>query len=253
MRLLTTSEAAQIAGVSARIICGWVDRKAVQGFRVPGSCHRRIPLVPFVEFLRREGFPTENLERLLDSDARREPIPVCRTWTTGQIAVACDVAPRTVAKWCDSGILPSYRIACGKDRRILHSDLVSFLDRQGMPSLSDFQQPRFVLCVGVSEQFISVLRRPGREVHLAVTGFDAGVLATSQQFTSVIIDFALGRGESLVIAHHLRRLPAYEHVVIVALANEDEHDIESVKAAGFDDVFIKPCDPELVCERLNLE
>ena len=38
--------------------------------------------------------------------------------TTGEVAKICNVAPRTVSKWFDSGQLRGYRIPGSKDRRI---------------------------------------------------------------------------------------------------------------------------------------
>ena len=38
--------------------------------------------------------------------------------TTGEVAKICNVAPRTVSKWFDSGALHGYRIPGSKDRRI---------------------------------------------------------------------------------------------------------------------------------------
>ena len=38
--------------------------------------------------------------------------------TTGEVAKICNVAPRTVSKWFDSGQLQGYRIPGSKDRRI---------------------------------------------------------------------------------------------------------------------------------------
>jgi excisionase family DNA binding protein len=51
--------------------------------------------------------------------------------TTGQAAALLGVASRTVAKWIDTGKIPSWRI--NKDRRVLLSDLIKFADSQGIP------------------------------------------------------------------------------------------------------------------------
>ena len=53
-------------------------------------------------------------------------------YTTGEVARALGVAPRTVAKWCDKdGYFPNaYRIAGTgkyKHRRIPRSDVISFV------------------------------------------------------------------------------------------------------------------------------
>jgi hypothetical protein len=56
-----------------------------------------------------------------------------QVFTTGQVAKICKVAPRTVAKWFDTGRLKGYRIPGHPDRRILRADLISFLNEHGMP------------------------------------------------------------------------------------------------------------------------
>ncbi|MCK5270374.1 MAG: helix-turn-helix domain-containing protein, partial [Sedimentisphaerales bacterium] len=53
--------------------------------------------------------------------------------TTGQVAKICNVAPRTVSKWFDSGQLRGYRIPGSKDRRIPLSQLVRFMRAHGIP------------------------------------------------------------------------------------------------------------------------
>lgn len=53
--------------------------------------------------------------------------------TTGQVAKVCRVAPRTVAKWVDAGMIPgSYRIPGSTDRRIPAVGVRDFMQRNGM-------------------------------------------------------------------------------------------------------------------------
>ncbi len=56
-----------------------------------------------------------------------------RVFTTGQVAKICKVAPRTVTKWFDSGLLVGYRLPGGMDRRIPEDSLREFLQRHNMP------------------------------------------------------------------------------------------------------------------------
>src|SRR5678809_522606 len=53
--------------------------------------------------------------------------------TTGEVAKICNVAPRTVSKWFDSGALHGYRIPGSKDRRIPLNQLIRFMKQHGMP------------------------------------------------------------------------------------------------------------------------
>lgn len=54
-------------------------------------------------------------------------------YSVGQIAKILEVAPRTVHRMCDEGMLKSFRLAPGLQgghRRILHSELVRFATEQ---------------------------------------------------------------------------------------------------------------------------
>ncbi|KKK56446.1 hypothetical protein LCGC14_3064430, partial [marine sediment metagenome] len=54
--------------------------------------------------------------------------------TTGQVAHICNVAPRTVTKWFDSGQLKGYRIPGSRDRRIPTNELIRFMKAHHIPT-----------------------------------------------------------------------------------------------------------------------
>lgn len=63
-------------------------------------------------------------------------MPSRKSYTTGQVARSVGVAPRTVAKWIDTGILPGYHIPGNGprgDRRVQRDALMKFLGERGMP------------------------------------------------------------------------------------------------------------------------
>jgi excisionase family DNA binding protein len=53
--------------------------------------------------------------------------------TAGNVAEIVRVAPRTVSKWIDSGLLRGYRLPGSQDRRVLAKDLKAFMEARGMP------------------------------------------------------------------------------------------------------------------------
>ncbi len=53
--------------------------------------------------------------------------------TTGEVSRICHVAPRTVSKWFDQGLLKGYHIPGSKDRRIPVKELRAFMESYGMP------------------------------------------------------------------------------------------------------------------------
>ena len=55
------------------------------------------------------------------------------TLTTGNIAKILHVAPTTVTKWIDSGVLKGHRVPCSRHRRIRREDFVDFMKQQSIP------------------------------------------------------------------------------------------------------------------------
>ena len=55
-------------------------------------------------------------------------------FTLGEVAKICGVASRTAAKWCDAGLLASYRLPQCNHRRIQRHHLAQFLATRQIPS-----------------------------------------------------------------------------------------------------------------------
>ncbi len=180
-----------------------------------------------------------------------------KVFTTGQVAKICKVAPRTVSKWFDSGRLKGYRIPGSQDRRIPRDQLIRFLKEYGMP-LGDLEEEELhkVLLIGTDKMFNDRIKdfMPESEEYkyeYASSGFQAGSLAHSFNPDSIIIDLSLGRSESIQITTNLRKIDAYTNTLIIGLAGEDEAEPEKLKEYGFDDIFKKPFDNQLLAERVK--
>jgi excisionase family DNA binding protein len=59
--VLTTGEVARICHVAPRTVSKWFDSGKLQGYRIPGSGDRRIPLAQLVAFMRAHEMPMEGL------------------------------------------------------------------------------------------------------------------------------------------------------------------------------------------------
>ena len=180
-----------------------------------------------------------------------------KVFTTGQVAKICKVAPRTVSKWFDSGRLVGYRIPGSQDRRIPREHLIRFLKEHQMP-LGELEDEAYskVLIIGADRSLIERLKGLMPEdddfkLEVAHSGFEAGIQAESLHPDAIVLDLAMGRSEGLQIVANLRRNNNYDTCVIVGLAAEDESDPGSLKAEGFEDVFKKPFDPQLLTERVR--
>jgi two-component system response regulator RpaA len=180
-----------------------------------------------------------------------------KVFTTGQVAKICQVAPRTVSKWFDSGKLKGYRIPGSQDRRIPRDQLIRFLKENSMP-LGALEEEGWhkILVVGAEPLFLERLREllpedDDYKYEVAHSGFEAGTLASAFHPDTIIIDLAMGRGEALQIAANLRRNEAYKDTLILAMASEDEPHPEGLSEYGYSDAFKKPFDVALLAERIR--
>src|SRR5436190_897460 len=80
--------------------------------------------------------------------------------TTGEVAKICNVAPRTVSKWFDSGALNGYRIPGSKDRRIPLNQLIRFMKQHGMPLNGLMTGSTCVMIVDEAQGFDGFLKKP---------------------------------------------------------------------------------------------
>ena len=114
-------------------------------------------------------------------------------FTTGQVAKICNVAPRTVSKWFDSGQLRGYRIPGSKDRRIPLDQLIRFMRVHGMPLNGLDGGLIRVLVLDPDEELASAVRRAlldaGRfEVDTANGAFSGGVAAEKFRPHLILLD-----------------------------------------------------------------
>jgi two-component system, OmpR family, response regulator RpaA len=178
-------------------------------------------------------------------------------FTTGQVAKICQVAPRTVSKWFDSGKLRGYRIPGSQDRRIPRDHLIRFLKENSMPLGALEEEDWFkILIIGAEKLFIDRVKEllPEAEdfkYELASSGFEAGMQAHHFHPDAIVIDLAMGRSEALQITQTLRRDATSETTIIIGLASEDEADPDGLKTYGFSEAFKKPFDIALLGERIR--
>ncbi|MCS5632703.1 MAG: response regulator [Pirellulaceae bacterium] len=179
-----------------------------------------------------------------------------KVFTTGQVAKICKVAPRTVSKWFDSGRLQGYRIPGSQDRRIPRDSLIKFLKEHGMP-LGDLEDEAMakVLIVAQDQVLIENLKRElpterSFKVAVAASGFEAGIQAESFHPDCIIVDFSIGKVESLQICQNLRRNPEFAETILIALL-PDVGSPMSFDRSAINETFKKPFDASLLAERLR--
>jgi excisionase family DNA binding protein len=117
--------------------------------------------------------------------------------TTGEVAKICNVAPRTVSKWFDSGALKGYRIPGSKDRRIPVPELVKFMKAHGIPLDGITGGRTRVLIVDDDIDVTNTLKdvlidRTNYDVRVASSGFEAGMECERFRPHVLLLDMHLG-------------------------------------------------------------
>lgn len=181
--------------------------------------------------------------------------------TTGQVAKVCRVAPRTVSKWFDSGKLKGYRIPGSQDRRIPRENLLKFLREHNMPvdvlGIVDSQNPALVV-TDDKRTTESVLSLNSLEATFVVdvvkNAFEAGQYRRIPRV--VVIDFSIGRSESLQLVRALRdaHRDQQPRVEFYAIVGEDEAKPDLLESQElFDVVHKQPCNIAALIEGMFTE
>ncbi|MBN1435571.1 MAG: response regulator [Sedimentisphaerales bacterium] len=168
--------------------------------------------------------------------------------TTGQVAKICNVAPRTVSKWFDSGQLRGYRIPGSRDRRIPLDQLVRFMRAHGIPLNGIDGGITRVLLVDTNAEaaqtIIDELEKDGRyEVRVAECGFDAGVVAEQFRPHVVFIDIMMEDINVKRICSLMRENPELQGTRVVAISGQlTMGEGQALLQQGFDSYICRPFD-----------
>ena len=177
--------------------------------------------------------------------------------TTGQVAKICNVAPRTVSKWFDSGQLRGYRIPGSRDRRIPLDQLLRFMRVHGIPLNGIDGGLTRVLLVDNNAELSNViaeeLERDGRyEVRLAECGFDAGIVAEQFRPHVVFLDIMVEDINVTRICALMRENPELQGTRVVAISSAlTEGEGQALLQQGFDSYICRPFDVRQVIEAIE--
>jgi len=177
--------------------------------------------------------------------------------TTGQVARICNVAPRTVSKWFDSGQLRGYRIPGSKDRRIPVSHLVRFMRAHNMPLDSLETGQTEILLVDGDPTLAEVLKESleadgAYTVRLAGSAFEAGVLAGDSAPDVMVVDVTLPDVIPAQLCHSLRAHEPLRSLRLIgtsgAMTNGQG---EALLQHGFDKYLPKPFEIRQLIEMID--
>jgi excisionase family DNA binding protein len=177
--------------------------------------------------------------------------------TTGDVARICNVAPRTVSKWFDSGQLKGYRIPGSKDRRIPLNELVRFMKANNMPTEAVPAGKIRILVVdhesnGHAPLIDSLIGRGHYEVQTACTSFDAG--AVIQRFSPhvVLVNLLANGIDAHGICKSIRANEEFETMKVIALGNHlSAQEMMALMQKGFDGYVANPSDTNEVVRKIE--
>lgn len=180
--------------------------------------------------------------------------------TTGEVAKICNVAPRTVSKWFDSGSLRGYRIPGSKDRRIPVTELIKFMRAHGIPMDGMTSGRTRVLIVDDETEITGVLHKvlgeqTNYEVKVAASAFEAGMECERFKPHVVLLDIHLGdggAGDARSVAKVVRENDSLQMTRIVAMSGKlTDGQAQGLRGMGFDSFLKKPFQVRQVVEAIE--
>jgi excisionase family DNA binding protein len=178
--------------------------------------------------------------------------------TTGEVAKICNVAPRTVSKWFDSGALHGYRIPGSKDRRIPLNQLIRFMKHHGMPLNGLMTGCTRVLIVDSEQDIVEVLEKiledeAKYEVEVARGGFAAGITAEKFRPHVILLDMNLGDLDGKEVAKQVKNNPDLQLTKVIAMSGKmtDEEATGLQTSGQFDGFLRKPFHVRQVIEAIE--
>jgi len=160
--------------------------------------------------------------------------------TTGDVAKICNVAPRTVSKWFDSGQLKGYRIPGSKDRRIPLSELLKFMKANNMPlDALPVGKIRVLVVDSNNDNALSLaetLADKGEyETQTVSNNFETGVVAQKFAPHVILIDLSSDDIDPFEICRYIRNDQELSTIKILAVDNNlYEEQANSLTQKGFD-------------------
>jgi excisionase family DNA binding protein len=177
--------------------------------------------------------------------------------TTGEVAKICNVAPRTVSKWFDSGQLRGYRIPGSKDRRIPLPALIRFMKQHHIPMDGIQSGQTRVLIVDDENDIVDVLRQvlveqAHYEVRTTTTGFGAGVECEKFRPHVMLLDIHLGDVDGVDVCRNIKENGDLQLTKVIAMSGKlTDGQAHQLLTRGFDGYLKKPFHVRQVIETVE--
>lgn len=168
------------------------------------------------------------------------------TYTTGDIAKLVGVNFRTVIRWIQRGELKGYKLPGRGDHRVIHSDLLAFMQDNGIPLPLELKQSKRILVVdddpSMAAAIERVLKRDHWQVEVAHNGFDAGVKLSTFEPAIMTLDLSMPKLDGLEVIRSVRQNKDASQPKILVVSGLDRVKLQHAVHEGADDYLEKPFD-----------
>jgi excisionase family DNA binding protein len=177
--------------------------------------------------------------------------------TTGDVAKICNVAPRTVSKWFDSGQLKGYRIPGSKDRRIPVNELIRFMKQNNMPVPAlPVGKMRVVIVDGNAESASKLAQtlkaKSDYEVSIAKDTFEAGTAVQRFEPHVLLVNLLSKDIDAAEICRNIRSDEELQTIKIIALVNHlGNGESAALLQKGFDGYVSMPADASDIVRKIE--
>ena len=160
----------------------------------------------------------------------------------------CNVSPKTIINWVESGHIKAYKTV-GGHRRINRSDLLAFMHKQGIPVPDEepTEVRQKILVVDddpiIVETIVQALEEDefDYEVISASDGFEAGLQVNHFAPHLLILDIMMPDIKGYEVCKKIKDNPDTKNTKIIVLsAYLDEEKFKKMKAHGADACYSKP-------------
>ncbi len=160
----------------------------------------------------------------------------------------CNVSPKTIINWIESGHISAYKTV-GGHRRIKQSDLVAFMIKQGIPIPEDTSVEERIRILVVDddpiivETIVQSLEEDEHdyEVISASDGFEAGIQVSHFKPHLLILDIMMPDIKGYEVCKKIKGDEETKDIKIIVLsAYLDEEKFKKMKEHGADVCFSKP-------------
>ncbi len=173
-------------------------------------------------------------------------VPDKEVLTTGEVAKICNVAPRTVSKWFDTGRLEGYRIPGSKDRRIPVSALLQFMKEHHIPLDGIHSGRPRVLVVDDDPNVTQALaehlvNQANYDARSALSTFEAGMECEKFRPHVVLLNIHMGDSDPAQFTKLIRASDDLAFTRVIAMSSKlTDGQAVHLRGQGYDGFLKKP-------------